>query len=67
VYDTADELAPTPGIGRLREFEVQQLRELRSFPVDGFRNFLLFYIPTAEGIQVLRILHGARDLESEFE
>lgn len=33
---------------------------VRTFPVDGY---LIVYRPIPDGIQVLRFLHGARDLE----
>ena len=38
---------------------------LRSFPVG---NYLVFYRPLAEGdgIAVIRVLHGARDLRHHF-
>jgi hypothetical protein len=32
--------------------------------VDGFPNHLVFYRETPEGIEVLHILHAARDLTS---
>lgn len=36
---------------------------LRSFP---FGNYVVFYRPTADGIAVIRVLHGARDLRFHF-
>ena len=29
-------------------------------------NYVIFYIPTNHGIQIERVLHGARDIESLF-
>ena len=29
-----------------------------------FRNHIVFYRPVADGIEILRVLHGARDLVS---
>ncbi|MEW4566796.1 type II toxin-antitoxin system RelE/ParE family toxin [Tautonia sp. JC769] len=29
-------------------------------------NYVIFYRPTADGIEIIRILHGARDLPSFF-
>lgn len=34
---------------------------VRSMP---FGNYVIFYAPTSTGIHVLRILHGARDIEA---
>jgi hypothetical protein len=39
---------------------------LRRAPVKGFMNYLLFYIPRSGGIDVVRVLHAARDIESIF-
>jgi toxin ParE1/3/4 len=53
-------LTDTPELGRSRE----ELRpKLRSFPVG---NYLIFYRVQTERIDILRILHGARDLEALF-
>jgi len=29
-----------------------------------FRNYVVFYRPTAEGVEIVRVLHGARNLPS---
>jgi len=53
-------LAASPQIGRLRpEFAPN----MRSFPVD---RYVIFYFPTKRGIEIARVLHGARDLPSLF-
>ncbi len=36
--------------------------EVRFFPIRRHRNHLVFYRPIPDGIEVLRVLHGARDL-----
>jgi len=40
---------------------------VRSFPISDFNNYLIFYRPVPEGIQVLHVYHGARDVEALFE
>jgi toxin ParE1/3/4 len=37
---------------------------LRYFPVTGFRAYVIFYRPMTDGIEVFRVLHGARDIDS---
>ena len=32
------------------------------WPVASFEDYLIFYRPTKRGIDVVRVLHGARDL-----
>lgn len=53
-------LATMPAIGRE---EPLLAINLRSFPVG---NYLIFYRPTAEGIALVRVLHGARDITPEY-
>ncbi len=54
-------LADNPGMGRARD---ELALSLRSFPVG---RYIIFYRPIEDGIEVARILHGARDLRSIFE
>jgi hypothetical protein len=37
---------------------------MRRFPVsDGFEKILLFYFPIQDGVDLVRVVHGNRDLE----
>jgi toxin ParE1/3/4 len=65
-YETFGLLAANPEIGRRREFRNPRLRNVRSFRVSGFDNYLIFYRVVSEGIQVLHVYHGARDVEALF-
>ncbi len=56
-------LAGRPGIGARYESDVPLMIDLRFFPVSRFKNYLVFYRPIAGGIEVLRVLHGARDIQ----
>ena len=66
-HATFQELARMPRMGRGRKFSQEELSELRSFRVKDFENYLIFYVPLPDGISVLRVLHGARNLEQIFE
>ncbi len=61
-YDTFEFLAQNSGVGRPRAD--LGFPEVRSWRVAGFRNYLIFYRETFNGVQVWRVLHGARDLEN---
>jgi toxin ParE1/3/4 len=37
------------------------------WPVPGFRNHLIFYRVTGDAIEVLRVLHAARDVRKLLE
>ncbi len=59
-YDSFEFLARNPGIGRRRPD--LGFPEIRSWRVDGFRRYLIFYRELPDRIQIWRVLHGARDL-----
>lgn len=43
---------------------IDDLPGLRSFRVKDFANHRIFYRPREQGIEVVRVLHGARDLDN---
>ena len=55
-----------PGIGAEFEHDHPALAGVRFFPVSRFRNYLVFYRPVADGIEVIRVVHGARDIDTIF-
>ncbi len=58
------QLASMPGLGARYEHEHPALAGLRFFPISRFKSYLIFYRPLAGGIEVLRVLHGARDIHT---
>ena len=59
-------LAEQPDLGAPRGFAHESLREVRAWMVRGFPNHLVYYRPIAIGIEVIRILHGSRDVPRLF-
>ena len=57
-------LLATPGIGAPRPRTNPALRDLRMHPVRGFENHLLFFRPIKDGIELIRVLHGMRDIDA---
>jgi len=57
---TFTELARHPLIGPERHF--QRRRGMRSWRVDDFHDYLIFYRPIEDGVEIYRVVHGARDL-----
>ncbi len=53
-------LAENPMMGRSRP---ELAPDLRSFPVG---NYIIFYRPVDNGIQVIHIVRGSRDIEALF-
>lgn len=64
--ETFSSLAEMPGIGALRDYQNPLFAGMRMRAINGFRNYLTFYMTTDDSIQVLRVLHGARDIERIF-
>lgn len=66
-YATFKNLADQPDLGRLRKFKNPRLKDVRSWRISSFDNYLIFYRPIPEGIQVLHVYHGARDIDALFD
>ena len=54
-------LLEQPGIGSLRYAHLLPGVTLRMWPAQRFP-YLIFYLDRADAVEVLRVLHGARDL-----
>ena len=66
--DSFQRLADMPGLGRAWLSPLPHLAGIRVYPMpSGFRNYLIFYRPLDDGIEVLTILHGARDLDAALD
>jgi len=46
------------------ELDHPRLANVRKRAVGGFRNYLVFYQIEADVVEVIRVLHGARDIPS---
>lgn len=66
VTTTLLRIARRPGTGSRCTFTVGKLRGTCRIPVAGFPKHLIFYQSNPAEIIVLRVLHGARDLEGLF-
>jgi toxin ParE1/3/4 len=56
-----DELLVNPGMGAIRDYLLPMLRSV------SVGKYLIFYRPIVEGIEIVRVVHGARDIENLFE
>jgi len=59
-------LVEQPLGGVLYDCRIARLAGLRRFPIKGFGSYLLFYLPGEQGIDVVRVLHSARDIDNVF-
>jgi toxin ParE1/3/4 len=67
ILDTAERLALHPGLGIRPRFSAPRFASIRFFPADQYPTYLLFYRELEDKIEVLRVLHGARNLPPLFE
>jgi len=61
---TYGNLAAIPELGALWTPENPRFQGLRYFPIPRYPNYVVFYRPLPDGVEILHILHGARDLQS---
>lgn len=59
-----DRLHSFPEIGRAREFLHPDLKGVRSWPIPKFEKHVVFYRLSGDLIDILRVVHSARDLDS---
>jgi toxin ParE1/3/4 len=66
VEQACQRLADMPEIGGVWESSLPRLVGLRVWQIPGFENYLLFYRVAEPALQIVRLLHGARDLERQL-
>jgi toxin ParE1/3/4 len=60
-------LARNPGMGEPYELGDPSLAGLRCHRIKKFRSYLVFYLPIHNGIDVIRVLHAARDIPNALK
>jgi len=59
-------LLTQPKLGVIRDFDLPLLAEMRLWKLKGFEDYLVFYRPMKAGIEVLKVIHGSRNLPALF-
>jgi toxin ParE1/3/4 len=65
-YRVCKQLAQHPELGPLRRFPGNDPADIRFFIIPEFPNYLLLYRTTANGVQILRVLQGAQNIDAMF-
>jgi toxin ParE1/3/4 len=60
-------LANMPKIGARCGFTKPSTRRLRRWQVKDFENWLIFYQVRRHGVEIVHLMHGARDVETLLE
>ncbi len=66
VDKTRLQLVTNPKSGTVYDSGIARLNGLRRFPVSGIDKYRIFSVAPETGIDVIRVLHGARDNDSLF-
>jgi toxin ParE1/3/4 len=66
VEESFRDLERMPLMGSTREFQDSTLTGIRMWCVKGFRKHLIFYRPIGDGVEIIRVLHSARDIAGLF-
>ena len=67
VQEAYDFIAENPQAGPGGHYQDSHLQKLRRWPVPGFENYLVFYHLVGDCVEIVRVLHGARDIEVLLE
>ena len=59
---TFSQIAQIPGIGTVYNNRNPRLEGLRKWAVKGFEKHLIFYLQRDEYIEIVRLIHSARDI-----
>jgi len=59
-------LTKSPQLGGVFSSNHPEFDNLRVWRVKGFSNHIIFYFEHPDAIEVIRILHGARDIDAEL-
>jgi toxin ParE1/3/4 len=63
-HETFSLLATQPEMGWHCRLKHPGLASLRAFRVSGFERLLVLYRPRPDGVEILRVVHGSRDLQA---
>ena len=59
---TFSQLMVTPYMGKVLSFGLSDIGEIRQWRIKNFKDYLIFYQVVDDRIEILRVLHGKRDL-----
>jgi toxin ParE1/3/4 len=60
-------LAGNPELGERCRFRNPKAADVRMWLIHGFKNYVIFYRPTENGVEIVRVLHAAQDWEGIIE
>lgn len=67
VQTAISQVSRDPWIGAAKNLVNAKLAGLRTWPVKGFSDIRVYYLVSEEGVRVVRVLHGKRDINPLLE
>jgi toxin ParE1/3/4 len=61
-HETFALLSTQPHMGWHLRLRHPRLASLRAFRISGFEKILVLYVPLSSGVEIIRVVHGSRDL-----
>jgi len=62
-HETFNLLVTQPEMGWHPRLRHPSLTSLRVFRISGFERMLILYRPIKDGVEIIRVIHGSRDIE----
>jgi len=66
IEETFQNLAEMPLMGTTHVTNKSELSSVRMFPVSGFKNYLILYIPSDETLEIVRVIRKRRSIKNIF-
>lgn len=64
---TFETLVTSPNIGTPYQPKRTSLKGIRFFPINQFRNYVIYYREITEGIEIIRVLHAHMEKHRRLE
>ncbi len=66
VEDSLEQIAKFPMLGKEKNFRDKRFKNVRMWHVKGYEKYLIFYTISENTIEIIRVLHGSRNIEDLF-
>lgn len=62
IMDAFRLLSENPNAGAMCQFTGVDRPDLRFWPIKKYRNYVVIYYPFEDGVEIVRVIHAARDM-----
>jgi toxin ParE1/3/4 len=65
--DAFERLAENPRMAARQRFSEEEFKDVRNWPVPGFEQYMIFYLPLVDGVQIIHVCRDAREINALFQ